>query len=166
MRMGLVARPGRVVFLGFLSGDDRRFVRHRLARRPLGCAQNDLTRSSWSSAFARQRRRLRRRSSAAWVSFFLAGLGYSFLNPASSIGVMTWFHRDERATAMGIKQTGVPSGGVLAAILAPSLVLLIGWRGSLAALGIFNFALRFFVRVVVARAGERVDRCGSCNERR
>ena len=80
---------------------------------------------------------------AAWISFFLAGAGYSFLNPASSIGVMTWFHRDERATAMGIKQTGVPSGGVLAAILAPSLVLLIGWRGSLAALGILNFAFGF-----------------------
>jgi len=41
---------------------------------------------------------------SAWVSFFLAGFGYSFLNPASSIGVMTWFDRDERATAMGIKQ--------------------------------------------------------------
>jgi MFS family permease len=79
----------------------------------------------------------------AWLSFFLAGFGYSFLNPASSIGVMTWFHRDERATAMGIKQTGVPGGGVLAAILAPSLVLLIGWRGSLAALGIINFAFGF-----------------------
>ena len=80
---------------------------------------------------------------SAWLSFFLAGSGYSFLNPASSIGVMTWFDRDERATAMGIKQTGVPSGGVLAAILAPSLVLLIGWRGSLAALGIINFAFGF-----------------------
>lgn len=79
----------------------------------------------------------------AWISFFLAGFGYSFLNPASSIGVMTWFHRDERGTAMGIKQTGVPSGGVLAAILAPSLVLLIGWRGSLAALGVINFVFGF-----------------------
>jgi MFS transporter, ACS family, hexuronate transporter len=77
------------------------------------------------------------------VSFFLAGFGYSFLNPASTIGVMTWFHRDERATAMGAKQTGVPAGGVVAAILAPSLVLLIGWRGSLAALGIINFLFGF-----------------------
>jgi MFS family permease len=49
------------------------------------------------------------------ASFFLAGLGYSFLNPASTIGVMTWFERDERATAMGAKQTGVPGGGVMAA---------------------------------------------------
>jgi MFS transporter, ACS family, hexuronate transporter len=49
------------------------------------------------------------------ASFFLAGLGYSFLNPVSTIGVMTWFERDERATAMGAKQTGVPGGGVMAA---------------------------------------------------
>jgi MFS family permease len=77
------------------------------------------------------------------VSFFLAGFGYSYLNPASTIGVMKWFHRDERATAMGAKQTGVPAGGVVAAILAPSLVLLIGWRGALAALGIINFLFGF-----------------------
>ena len=77
------------------------------------------------------------------VSFFCAGLGYSFLNPASTIGVMTWFQRDERATAMGAKQTGVPAGGVVAAVLAPSLVLLIGWRGALASLGIINFLFGF-----------------------
>ena len=77
------------------------------------------------------------------LSFFLAGFGYSFLNPASTIGVMQWFHRDERATAMGAKQTGVPGGGVLAAIVAPSLVLLIGWRGSLAALGVLNLLFGF-----------------------
>ena len=81
--------------------------------------------------------------STACISFFLAGFGYSFLNPASTIGVMAWFQRDERATAMGIKQTGVPAGGVVAAALAPSLVLVIGWRGALAALGIVNFLFGF-----------------------
>ena len=80
----------------------------------------------------------------ACASFFLAGLGYSFLNPASSKGVMEWFDRDERATAMGAKQTGVPGGGVVTAVLAPQLVLLVGWRGALAALGIINFLFGFF----------------------
>src|SRR2546426_3089180 len=79
----------------------------------------------------------------AVASFFLAGLGYSFLNPASSKGVMAWFDRDERATAMGTKQTGVPAGGVVTAMLAPQLVLLVGWRGSLAALGVINFLFGF-----------------------
>jgi MFS family permease len=79
----------------------------------------------------------------AFTCFFLAGLGYSFLNPASSKGVMAWFQRDERATAMGIKQTGVPAGGVLTAMLAPQLVLIFGWRGALAALGVINFLFGF-----------------------
>jgi MFS family permease len=74
----------------------------------------------------------------AFVSFFLAGLGYSFLSPSSSKGVMGWFNRSERAAAMGIKQTGVPAGGVFAAVLAGSAMLLIGWRGALALLGIIN----------------------------
>lgn len=79
----------------------------------------------------------------AFVSFFLAGLGYSFLNPASTKGVMAWFDRAECATAMGIKQTGVPAGGFVTALIAPPLVLLIGWRGTLAALGIVNFLFGF-----------------------
>ncbi|MGH7770327.1 MAG: MFS transporter [Candidatus Binatia bacterium] len=79
----------------------------------------------------------------AFGCFLFAGLGYSFLNPASTKGVMEWFSRAERATAMGIKQTGVPAGGVLTAVLAPSLVLLAGWRGSLAALGLINFLFGF-----------------------
>ena len=79
----------------------------------------------------------------AFASFFLAGLGYSFLNPASSKGVMAWFDRDERATAMGTKQTGVPAGGVVTAMIAPQLVLLVGWRGALAVLGVINFFFGF-----------------------
>ena len=53
---------------------------------------------------------------------------------------MGWFNRDERAAAMGIKQTGVPAGGVFAAVLAGPLLLIVGWRGALAILGIINTA--------------------------
>ncbi len=84
----------------------------------------------------------------ACASFFLAGLGYSFLNPASSKGVMVWFDRDERATAMGIKQTGVPGGGFVVALVAAPLVLVGGWRGALAALGIINFFFGFIFSVL------------------
>jgi MFS family permease len=79
----------------------------------------------------------------AFGSFFLCGLGYAFLNPASTKGVMAWFPRDERATAMGIKQTGVPAGGFFAALLAAPMVLLIGWRGAFVVLGIVNFLFGF-----------------------
>jgi ACS family hexuronate transporter-like MFS transporter len=79
----------------------------------------------------------------AFAIFLFAGLGYSFLNPASTKGVMHWFTRAERATAMGIKQTGVPAGGVVAAVLAPSLVLLAGWRIAFVGLGAINLVSGF-----------------------
>jgi MFS family permease len=84
--------------------------------------------------------------SFAWAFgiFFLAGLGYSFLNPATTKGVMAWFYRDERATAMGIKQTGVPAGGVAAALIAPPLVLFAGWRAAFVGLGAINLLFGFF----------------------
>jgi predicted MFS family arabinose efflux permease len=56
---------------------------------------------------------------------------------------MTWFDQSERATAMGAKQTGVPAGGVMTAVLAPSLVVVVGWRGALAALGLINLLFAF-----------------------
>ncbi len=114
--------------------------------------------------------------SFAWAcaSFFLAGLGYSFLNPASTKGVMVWFYRDERATAMGIKQTGVPAGGVVVALLAAPLVLFIGWRGALAALGVINFFFGFVFAALwrepaegdkasTARQGAAPDHLGALN---
>ena len=79
----------------------------------------------------------------AFAWFFLCGLGYAYLNPASTKGVMAWFYRDERATAMGIKQTGVPAGGFVTALVAAPLVLVVGWRGAFAALGVVNFLFGF-----------------------
>jgi MFS family permease len=107
----------------------------------------------------------------AFASFFLCGLGYAFLNPASTKGVMAWFHRDERATAMGIKQTGVPAGGFFTALLAPPLVLMVGWRGALATLGIVNFLCGFVFSYlwreppdVLENSGER-DTRGTENQK-
>jgi MFS transporter, ACS family, hexuronate transporter len=37
----------------------------------------------------------------------------------------------------------VPAGGVVTAMLAPQLVLIVGWRGALAALGLVNFFFGF-----------------------
>ena len=64
---------------------------------------------------------------------------------------MAWFQRDERATAMGIKQTGVPAGGVVAAALAPSLVLVIGWRGALARARDRQFSFWIYLCFAMAR---------------
>jgi len=82
----------------------------------------------------------------AFVCFLMAGLGYSFLNPASTKGVLIWFQR-QRATAMGIKQTGVPAGGVLAALIGAPLAVAFGWRIALMGFGTANivFGIAFWV---------------------
>ncbi len=67
---------------------------------------------------------------AAFGSCAVMGLGYSLTNPASARGVLEWFPPERRATAMGIKQTGVSIGGVLAAGNG-ALVTLLSWQSIL-----------------------------------
>ena len=57
----------------------------------------------------------------AAVALALCGCGYAFINPATARAVLIWFPAQERATAMGIKQTGVPTGGVIAAFIAATV---------------------------------------------
>ena len=49
------------------------------------------------------------------VALAIMGSGYSISNPATARGVLEWFSVERRATAMGIKQVGVPLGGILGA---------------------------------------------------
>ncbi len=58
------------------------------------------------------------------------GIGYSIVNPATAKGVLEWFSIRRRATAMGVKQTGVPIGGVLAAGNG-ALVAVVSWNAIL-----------------------------------
>ena len=53
--------------------------------------------------------------SHALLAMLIVGWGYSLTNPATARGVLEWFPPNRRATAIGVKQTGVPIGGVLAA---------------------------------------------------
>lgn len=51
----------------------------------------------------------------AIVAMAFMGLGYSMTNPSTARGVFEWFPAERRGLAMGLKQVGVPLGGVLAA---------------------------------------------------
>jgi predicted MFS family arabinose efflux permease len=62
------------------------------------------------------------------ASCLLLGLGNGVQNPAGSAAIMRWFPPRQRGVAMGIRQTGVPLGGIFAASLAPALALAYGWR--------------------------------------
>ena len=65
------------------------------------------------------------------LAMFTMGLGYTLVNPATAKGVLEWFPRQRLATAMGVKQLGVPVGGLLGAG-AGALVVLVDWRMVLA----------------------------------
>jgi predicted MFS family arabinose efflux permease len=57
-----------------------------------------------------------------------AGFGYGMLNPTSTKAVMAWAPTAHRATLVGLKQVGLPFGGMLGAALLPALALVLGWR--------------------------------------
>lgn len=76
---------------------------------------------------------------AAWAGSFpvlialmiLAGVGYGLLNPTSTKAVIAWFPMSQRATAVGLKQTGLPFGGAVGAAALPLIALAVGWRNAL-----------------------------------
>ena len=61
----------------------------------------------------------------------LIGLGYGPITPASShlLARTTPAHR--LSLVFSVKQTGVPVGGVMAGLVVPSLMLLVGWQAVL-----------------------------------
>ncbi len=61
----------------------------------------------------------------------VAGFGYGMLNPTSTKAVMGWSPPARRATLVGLKQVGLPLGGMLGAALLPALALRLGWRAAL-----------------------------------
>jgi MFS family permease len=68
--------------------------------------------------------------------FFLAGVGAAFATPAGSKTVTRWFPPVQRGTAMGLRQTGIPIGGALAAAILPFIALSYGWRWAIVASGV------------------------------
>jgi sugar phosphate permease len=61
-----------------------------------------------------------------------AGAGYGMLNPTTAKAAMAWFPRRQRATAVGLKQVGLPLGGAVGALIMPPFALWLGWRPAVA----------------------------------
>ena len=59
-----------------------------------------------------------------------AGAGYGMLNPTTAKAAMAWFPRRQRATAVGLKQVGLPLGGAVGALVMPPVALWLGWRST------------------------------------
>ncbi|HKX16840.1 MAG TPA: MFS transporter [bacterium] len=70
----------------------------------------------------------------------LAGLGYGTGQTAGTKAVASAFAPRARGIAMGIRQSGLPLGGMFAALLIPVLAGAFGWRaGLLGAAGVCGF---------------------------
>ncbi|MBI2907483.1 MAG: MFS transporter [Chloroflexi bacterium] len=76
----------------------------------------------------------------AIVFALMAGIGHGLGNPAITKAVLYWFPLQRRATAMGIKQTGVPIAGTLAAAILPAVALAFDWRFAMTGLGMAAIA--------------------------
>jgi predicted MFS family arabinose efflux permease len=67
----------------------------------------------------------------AIAASLLIGLGYGLTNPAASHLLWRFGPSRHRNLIFALKQTGVPFGGMLAALLLPSVSELIGWQGAI-----------------------------------
>lgn len=66
------------------------------------------------------------------VFLFVAGTGWSVVNPALGKAIMDAFPVRERGIAMGIKQMGLTLGGVASALALPSIAAAFDWRTAVA----------------------------------
>jgi ACS family hexuronate transporter-like MFS transporter len=93
-------------------------------------------------------------TSYAWIVACIAvfGAGYAASTPAGGRAILAWFDRD-RGFAMGIRQTGVPVGGLVGALTLPLVAHVAGYRGA------FAFAaLIVAVTTLIAYVGYREQR--------
>lgn len=91
------------------------------------------------------------------VLFLLASIGAAFAATGGPKTIIKWFAPNRRGTAMGVRQTGVPIGGMLASVLLPSIALASDWRVAVrcvAAVAIIAaFSFWFFYRDPKGAAG-------------
>ena len=67
---------------------------------------------------------------------FVAGIGWSVVNPALGRAIIDLFPVRERGVAMGIKQMGLTLGGVASALVLPSIATALGWRAAIVTCGV------------------------------
>ncbi|WP_189302438.1 MFS transporter [Streptomyces albospinus] len=63
---------------------------------------------------------------------FVAGIGYSTVQPGGSKSVSSWFPSGRRGVAMGVRQAGLPIGGAAAAAVLPAVAHTLGWQAAFA----------------------------------
>ncbi|MBD5654474.1 MAG: MFS transporter [Candidatus Eremiobacteraeota bacterium] len=77
--------------------------------------------------------------SYAWLlaCFFIVGIGYAASTPAGGRAILLWFATG-RGLAMGIRQMGVPLGGIVGALALPALASAANYRVALVCGGVLT----------------------------
>jgi sugar phosphate permease len=94
------------------------------------------------------------------VSLTVAGALGASVNAASGRAVMGWFGREERGFALGIRQTALPIGGLIAALVLPPIAGAGGVRAGLTALALGCFAAAVAGASGLREAPDRGDELG------
>jgi len=95
-----------------------------------------------------------------WIALMvllLYGGVNGIVGPATSKSVLDWFPSVGRATAMGVKQTGVNFGGIFAGILLPALTLSLSWRHGLLAVGLVEMASAIVIYKLLRESPSRSE---------
>lgn len=66
---------------------------------------------------------------AVWL--FVYGIGFAAINPVGSHAILFFFKPEQRGLAMGVRQMGMPLGGVAGAIIISTSAEYFGYRGAL-----------------------------------
>ena len=99
------------------------------------------------------------------VLLVAAGFCAATPTPAGGKLVLLAFPGRRRGLAMGIRQTGIPIGGLLAALVLPWLAGVWGWRGGMFAAGVLT-ALGAYAALRVGGVETRAQRRSDAAERR
>ncbi|MFC1937459.1 MFS transporter [Chloroflexota bacterium] len=87
----------------------------------------------------------------------LAGIGCGCLMPATTKAVLAWFPVKERATAMGLKQTAVNIGGIIAAITLPTLALALSWRYGFVSISVLAICIGIVSFILYREAPQKAE---------
>lgn len=71
------------------------------------------------------------------ISSFFIGAGYSSINALTNRGLTNWFPFNEKAFAIGMKQSGMPIGTAVGAAILPVLALSYSWAHTVKLLSLF-----------------------------
>ena len=81
----------------------------------------------------------------------LLGFGYGASNPAGAHLLTRFTPASSRNLIFSLKQTGVPLGGMAAALVAPSIAHEFGWRAALGVVAVLAMAMLMLLQPVRAR---------------